>query len=204
MARVPERPIDGQARRGGRHRTVPVRRGLVNVDADFADEYPEADPSCTEAFASLLVVGDVLMDVHERRIEVTLGVSQTVAQALAIVDGAGQPLTPSDIAERMLVSSATITSVLDTLERRGWVRRTPNPDDRRSLLIEITDDGRAMSDAFIPGLHKLERTVMSGLDAAERKQLMALLARVLQRANDANADVPEPLAGIRHRPKRIG
>jgi DNA-binding MarR family transcriptional regulator len=176
----------------------------VKVDADFVDEYPEADPSCTEAFASLLVVGDVLMDVHERRIEATLGTSQTAAQALAIVDGAGQPLTPSDIAERMLVSSATITSVLDTLERRGWVRRTPNPDDRRSLLIEITDDGRAMSDAFIPGLHKLERQVMSELNASERKQLMALLGRVLERANDVNAEPPEPLAGARHRPKRIG
>jgi DNA-binding MarR family transcriptional regulator len=202
VARVPERPIDGQIRRGARQ-TTPVRRALVNVEADFTDEYPEADASCTELFASLLVVGDVLMDLHERRIELTLGASQNVAQALAIVDGAGQPLTPSEIAERMLVSSATITSLLDTLERRGWVRRTPNPDDRRSLLIEITTEGRAMSDAFIPGLHKVERQVMSELSSNERRQLMALLGRVLARANDVNGETPEPLAGIRRRPKRL-
>lgn len=204
MARVPERPIDRQTRRGTRNRPTPVRRGLVKVDPDFGEEYPEADSCCTEAFASLLVVGDVLMAVHERRIELTLGASQTVAQALAILDGASEPLTPSEIGERMLVSSATMTSLLDTLERRGWVRRTPNPDDRRSLLIEITDEGRSMSDTFIPGLHNVERRIMSALDEHERQQLLGLLQRVLDRANDVNAEPPEPLTGVRRRPKRLG
>ena len=91
----------------------------MRVDPDFVDEYPEADASCTEAFATLLVVGDALMALHEARIEATLGASQTVAQALAVLDGAGEALTPSQISERMLVSSATMTSLLDTLERRG-------------------------------------------------------------------------------------
>lgn len=192
MARVP------------RNRPARVRRGLVKVDPDFAEEYPEADPSCTEAYASLIVVGDVLMGVHEQRIELTLGASQTVAQALAVLDGASEALTPSEIGERMLVSSATITSVLDSLELRGWVHRTPNPDDRRSLLIEITDEGRAISDTFIPGLHAIERRVMSGLDEHERRQLLGLLQRVLDRANDVNVEPPEPLTGIRRRPARLG
>jgi DNA-binding MarR family transcriptional regulator len=203
VARVPEPPSDRSPRRGTRSRVTPVRRNLVKVDPDFADEYPEADASCTEAFASLLVVGDVLMSTHERRIEATLGASQNVAQALAVLDGAGEALTPSEIGERMLVSSATMTSLLDTLERRGWVRRTPNPDDRRSLLIEITEEGRATADSFIPGLHKIERRVMSVLDADDRKQLITLLGRVLDKANDVDAEPLEPLAGIRHRPSRL-
>jgi DNA-binding MarR family transcriptional regulator len=175
----------------------------VRVEPDFVDEYPEADASCTEAFATLLVVGDALMDLHERRIEATLEASQTVAQALAVLDGAGEPLTPSQISERMLVSSATMTSLLDTLEQRGWVRRTPNPDDRRSLLIEITEAGRATADIYIPGLHKLERRVMSTLTAEERDQLLGVLQRVITAANEAIAEPPEPLAGIRRRPARL-
>ncbi len=163
---------------------------MVRVDADFVAEYPEADVSCTEVFATLLVVGDVLMALHEPRIEVTLGRSQTVAQALAVLDGAGEPLTPSQIGERLIVSSATMTSLLDTLEQRGWVRRTPNPEDRRSLLIEITDAGRDTADAFIPGLHKLERRVMSSLNETERSQLLDLLERVLAASErgDGRAD----------------
>lgn len=185
-------------------RPSPTERGVVRVEPDFVDEYPEADASCTEAFATLLVVGDALMALHESRIEASLGTSQTVAQALAVLDGAGEPLTPSQISERMLVSSATMTSLLDTLEQRGWVRRTPNPEDRRSLLIEITDAGRAMADVFIPGLHKLERHIMSELDAGERDQLLALLGRVLARANEVQTEPPEALAGIRRRPTRLG
>ena len=97
---------------------------------DFEDEYPDADASCTEAFATLLVAGNVLAAEHERRIEHTLGVSQSVTQALAVVDGAGRTLTPTEISERTLLASAT--AVLDTLERQGWIRRTPNPDSRKT------------------------------------------------------------------------
>ena len=204
MARIPDSSNNGPARRGGRNRPQQVQRGVVRVDPDFAEEYPEADASSTEAFATLLVVGDMLMAVHEPRLEATLGVSQIVAQALAVVDGAGGPLTPSQIGERLIVSSATMTSLLDTLEQRGWVRRTPNPEDRRSLLIEITDAGRETTDRFIPGLHKLERRVMSALSKVERKELLGLLGRVLAGANEIMTEPVEPLSGTRHRPTRLG
>jgi DNA-binding MarR family transcriptional regulator len=202
MARVPASASSGLSKRSRNH-PAPGQRNIVRVDKDFVDEYPEADATCTELFASLLVVGDVLMGLHEPRIEATLGASQTAAQALAVLDGAGEPLTPSQIGERLLVSSATMTSLLDTLEQRGWVLRTPNPDDRRSLLIEITDAGRATADVFLPGLHKLERRVMSELDDEERAQLLGLLERVFARANAVMAEPLEPLSGIRHRPTRL-
>jgi len=204
MARVPASSSGGPSKRGGRNHPATGQRQVVRVDTDFVDEYPEADASCTELFASLLVVGDVLMGLHEPRIEATLGVSQTAAQALAVLDGAGEPLTPSQIGERLLVSSATMTALLDTLEQRGWVRRTPNPDDRRSLLIEITDAGRETADTFLPGLHKLERLAMSALNDGERHQLLGLLERVLARASEIVAEPLEPLAGIRNRPTRLG
>ncbi|MGZ4723546.1 MAG: MarR family winged helix-turn-helix transcriptional regulator [Ilumatobacteraceae bacterium] len=202
MARVPASPSSGQPKRSRNHPAA-GQRSIVRVDKDFVEEYPEADATCTELFASLLVVADVLMELHEPRIEATLGTSQTAAQALAVLDGAGEPLTPSQIGERLLVSSATMTSLLDTLEQRGWVLRTPNPDDRRSLLIEITEAGRATADVFLPGLHKLERSVMSELDDDERAQLLGLLERVLARANAITAEPMEPLSGVRHRPARL-
>ena len=187
-----------------RSRFAPGQQEVVRVDPDFEDEYPDAEASCTEAFATLLVTGKVLAAEHERRIEHTLGVSQSVAQALAVVDGAGRPLTPTEISERTLLASATMTAVLDTLERQGWIRRTPNPDDRRSVLIEITPEGREVADRFIPGLHIVERRVLSALTPRERHQLLALLAKVLASAN-ALADEPvEPLEGERRRPDRLG
>jgi DNA-binding MarR family transcriptional regulator len=176
----------------------------VRVDPDFEDEYPDADASCTEAFATLLVAGKVLAAEHDRRIEHTLGVSQSVAQALAVVDGAGRALTPTEISERTLVASATMTAVLDTLERQGWIRRTPNPDDRRSILIEITSEGRELADRFIPGLHTVERRVLSALTPRERQQLLTLLGKVIASANELADEPVEPLEGERRRPDRLG
>ena len=50
-----------------------------------------------------------------------------------------------------------MTATLDLLEHRGWIRRIPNPDDRRSTLIEITPDGRAAADQLLPGIRTLEK-----------------------------------------------
>jgi len=177
---------------------------VVRVDPDFEAEYPDADASCTEAYATLIVAGKVLTAEHERRIEHSLGVSQTTAQALAVGDGAGRPLTPTEIGERTLLSSATMTAVLDALERQGWIRRTPNPDDRRSLLIEITREGREVADTFIPGLHKVERRVLSILSPRERAQLLAMLGKVLATVNELADEPVEPLEGVRRRPDRLG
>jgi len=190
--------------RGGRDRPGLSARGVVKVDADFATEYPDGNPTSTEAYATLCRVGDVLLTELEQRIDATFGVKQVVATALAVIDGAGRALTPSEIGERILLPSASITSTLDVLERRGWVRRVPNPDDRRSLLIEITADGRRTADQLLPGIRELERSVLSGLTERERTQLLALLGKVLARASELEAEPVEPLAGRRVRPPRLG
>ena len=176
----------------------------MKVDDDFATEYPDGNPTSTEAYATLCRVGDVLLTELEQRIDATFGVKQVVATALAVIDGAGRALTPSEIGERILLPSASITSTLDVLERRGWVRRVPNPDDRRSLLIEITADGRRTADQLLPGIRELERSVLSGLTERERTQLLALLGKVLARASELEAEPVEPLAGRRVRPPRLG
>jgi DNA-binding MarR family transcriptional regulator len=109
------------------------------------------------------------------------------------------PLTPSQVGERVLVASATVTATLDLLEHRGWIHRTPNPDDRRSVLIEITPDGRAIADQLLPGIRKLERSILSALTEDERAHL---LGRILARAAEVAGGRPEPLNGQRIRPAR--
>jgi len=191
-----------RAGRGGRDRPGLAARGPVKVGADFTTEYPDGDPSSTEAYATLCRVGDVLLSELEQHVEATFGVKQVVATALAVIDGADRPLTPSEIGDRILLPSASITSTLDQLERRGWVRRVPNPDDRRSLLIEITDDGRATADQLLPGIRRLERRALSCLTAKERAQLLGFLTKVLAQAAEIEAEPIEPLSGRRNRPTR--
>jgi DNA-binding MarR family transcriptional regulator len=190
--------------RNSRGRPSPASLGLVRVDADFEEEYPGADRTCTEAYASLCRTGEALLGELDRRVRLTFGIPQAAATALAVIDGADAPLTPSQVSDRVLIASATMTATLDLLEHRGWIRRAANPGDRRSTLIEITDDGRAAVDQLLPGVRSLERSILSALTAGERAQLLDLLAKILARAADVVAGEPEPLGGQRIRPARLG
>jgi DNA-binding MarR family transcriptional regulator len=190
--------------RNSRSRPSPASLGLVRADADFEDEYPGADRTCTEAYASLCRTGEALLGELDRRVRLTFGIPQAAATALAVIDGAGAPLTPSQVSDRVLTASATMTATLDLLEHRGWIRRTPNPGDRRSTLIEITPDGRAITDQQLPGIRTLEKSVLSALTPGERAQLLDLLTKILARAAEVAAGQPEPLSGQRIRPARLG
>jgi len=188
--------------RGDRSRPSPAALGAVRVDQDFAQEYPDGDSSATEAHATLARAGQALLQELERCVKAALDVPQAAATALAVIDGASSPLTPSEIGDRMLVASATMTSTLDLLEHRGWIVRRPNPDDRRSVLIEITADGHAVTDRMLPGIRQIELNAMSALTPAERHHLLELLSRVLDRVAGLAEQPPQPLEGRRVRPSR--
>lgn len=181
-----------------------VARGVVRVDDDFADEYPDADRASTEAYASLARTGLALVAEIERHSLASFGITQSATTVLAVVDGAGEPITPSEISNRLLVPSATVTSTLDTLEDRGWIRRKANPDDRRSVLVETTAAGRKVADQLLSGIRALELRAMASLTEAERVQLVGLLEKVVEGASKVAVEPPAPLEGRRRRPDRLG
>ena len=194
----------GRVRRDGVIRPAVRTRAAVRVDADFADEYPEGDARSTEAYASLVRAGQAVLAELDRCIAASIDVKQPIFTALAVLDGAGESLTPSEIAERVLVASATMTATLDALERRGWVRRVANPADRRSVFVEITSEGRAVADQVLPGIRAVEKAMMSTLTVKERALLVDLLDKVLHRSVEVAREAPIPMTGPRLRPDRLG
>jgi MarR family transcriptional regulator, 2-MHQ and catechol-resistance regulon repressor len=174
-------------------------RGLVRVGDDFAEEFPDGDAASTEIYATLIRTGSALVAEIDRIVQSSLELNLQTSNTLAVIEGADEPLTPSEISDRTLISSATMTSALDRLERQGLVRRLPNPEDRRSVLVEVTEAGRALCDRFLPGISALQVAVMSDLDPAERDQLLDLLAKVLAGAARVAEDDPIPLGGRRVR-----
>ena len=197
-----ERP----ARRARRPASSPPSKatlGVVRVPPDFTEEFPDGDPTAAEVVSTVIRAGQSLYDELDRGMQASFGVSESVLQCLAVIDGAERPLTPSDISERTFHSSATMTSLLDALEREGWARRAPNPDDRRSVLVEITDEGKALADRFLPGVRRVERVIVEDLTAAERSRLMATLAKILAATARVSAEDPIPFEGRRNRPDRL-
>jgi DNA-binding MarR family transcriptional regulator len=94
---------------------------------------------------------------------------------------AGPPhrLSPTQLAESTLVATGTMTNRLDKLEARDLVRRTANPDDRRSLAVELTEAGRRMVDELVGEHVANEEQMLSALSQREREQLTRLTRKLL-------------------------
>jgi DNA-binding MarR family transcriptional regulator len=109
------------------------------------------------------------------------GLSRGEVGALSALRIAGPPyrLSPTRLAKGLMLSSAGITSRIDRLERRGLVRRLDDPDDRRGVIIELTDEGREVVDAAVAALAISDRQLLERLDPAEVEQLEGLLRKVL-------------------------
>jgi DNA-binding MarR family transcriptional regulator len=93
--------------------------------------------------------------------------------------GPKQQLSPTRLFKGLMLSSAGITSRLDRLEQRGYVKRSRHPEDRRGVLVELTDSGRHVLEMAVNADLVRERELMAGLSAAERKALVGLLKKLL-------------------------
>ena len=88
-------------------------------------------------------------------------------------------LSPGQLLAQTLVTSGTMTNRLDHLERRGLVRRRPDPADARSVRVQLTAAGRRRVDAALRDLVARENAMLGILDEAERGALAGLLRRVV-------------------------
>ncbi len=93
-------------------------------------------------------------------------------------------LSPGALLRTTLVTSGTMTNRIDRLEQAGLVRRQPDPQDKRGVLVTLTAAGRSRVDAALADLLASERVLLEGLGGAERRTLADLL-RILLTPLDA-------------------
>ncbi len=87
-------------------------------------------------------------------------------------------LAPSDLSRRLSVSTSRIANTLNSLERKGFVERIPNPDDRRGIEVIITPAGaRFAQDGFEQAVDGLEE-LLCALDDSEAAELVRITHRV--------------------------
>jgi DNA-binding MarR family transcriptional regulator len=96
------------------------------------------------------------------------------------LDGPPHRKSPGKLAMRAELSSGAMTNRLDRLEQAGLVRRVPDPDDRRGVLVELTDKGRKAWEDSISAQAQKESLVAAALTDADKKQLNALLRKLMR------------------------
>lgn len=92
----------------------------------------------------------------------------------------GEPyrMTPTRLAESLDVHPATLTNRLDRLTKSGYVTREHLPEDRRSLLVTLTEKGHEAWSSTIGNQMATERALLAPLCEAEREQLVVLLRKI--------------------------
>lgn len=161
-------PTGDHARPGG---CAPVGTG----PRDRRDPSPRPEPS--EELLELLhdVLRAVRRDAAER-----LGDDITPGQLrlLRTLDRCDRPQRLGELAATLDVAPRSVTSKVDQAEQDGWVRRVPDPDDRRATLVELTDAGHDLLDRVSARRHEGARARLEVLDTQEQRVLLDLLRRV--------------------------
>jgi len=134
------------------------------------------------------------------------GLTQPQYNILRILRGEGRELPSLEIAARMISIVPAITSLLDKLEKRGWVRRERCGSDRRVWHVHLTQDGSALLDELDEPNLAMHESLVGHLDAAERAQLLALLekarASVRPTSERTASDRREPKARVMKPPRK--
>jgi DNA-binding MarR family transcriptional regulator len=109
------------------------------------------------------------------------GLDAAEHKALSALAQAGPPFrsTPGRLARRMDLSSGAMTNRLDRLEQADLIRRLPDPDDRRGVVVELTEHGHDVYRSAVGVQAEKEQLLASALTAKEKTQLNALLRQLM-------------------------
>ncbi len=93
--------------------------------------------------------------------------------------GAPYALTPTALYEATMVTSGAMTNRLDRLERTGLIARGPHPNDRRGIVVQLTQKGLALIDEAVTAHVANEHQILAGLTNAEQQTLSRLLEKLI-------------------------
>ncbi|MFE4106259.1 MarR family winged helix-turn-helix transcriptional regulator [Almyronema epifaneia] len=144
----------------------------------LAQRYPELDITSVETCLTFLrTATDVygILDVHFDQYGLSMG---KFTLLMLLVHAEKEWLTPSECAERAGVTRGTVTGLLDGLEREGWIRRYPCPEDRRRLYVSLTAEACQRLDKILPRHFELIAQLLAELTPAEKKLLQSLLQKL--------------------------
>ncbi|AEV87575.1 MarR family transcriptional regulator [Actinoplanes sp. SE50] len=154
--------------------------GVDRILAQWAVERPDLETTAMGVFGRIQRIARIASDAGERAYA-AYGIGRPEFDVLATLRRSGAPfrLSPGALAASMMLSTGGTTARLDRLEKAGLVARSPDPDDRRGVLVSLTEQGFQVADqAVTAGLAEQQR-LLAHLTPAQRSQLADLLRAVL-------------------------
>jgi DNA-binding MarR family transcriptional regulator len=151
-----------------------------SVMNDVATDGTKPEVSARPTEATLFTFLDVADQLYER-VEAALdrvGLSYPKYEVLKCLRTCREPLALSALAEEQSCARSNITQLVDRLEAEGLVRRVADPDDRRSVRAELTEEGMARETEGTTQLNLVLAEFAASFSAPERAELARLLSRL--------------------------
>lgn len=108
-----------------------------------------------------------------------LGLTWAQARVMRLIAEPGSSMRMADIAAQLGVVPRSATSMVDALEASRLVARHADLQDRRSVLVSLTDDGRRLLDGLHSARHRTAEAMLAPLGEADRAELVRLLEAVV-------------------------
>ncbi len=173
------------SRPAGRQADPPVSDEVDDIVASWQAERPDLDVAPLHVLSRISRLARHL-DRARRAAFAAHGLETWEFDVLSALRRQGPPyqLSPGALLRATLVTSGTMTNRIDRLAGAGLVRRHRDQQDKRGVLVQLTDRGRSTVDAAMSDLLSRERQLLTGLDTARQEDLAGLL-RVLLAPFDA-------------------
>ncbi len=158
---------------------------VASIQREWARERPDVDVSPQGIIGRLHRISARLTD-ELAIVFRDYGISAGEFDVLAALRRAGDPFerTPTDLAERTMITSGGLTKRVDRLEDAGLVQRRPSEHDGRGRVVALTDAGRVLVDAAFTRHMQNEHRLVGLLDKDDRRALELALTRWLARLPD--------------------
>ena len=144
----------------------------------MASRYPETDILSVEVCLTFMDTSTAFyssVDSHHAQYNLSRGRFVLLMQ---LIETSKEGLLPSEFAERAGVTRASVTSLLDGLERDGLVTRQPHAMDRRMITVQITDKGRELMNKVLPQHFAWIKAWMDNLSYGEKQIFLELLTKL--------------------------
>ena len=168
------------AARGSRSEKLKTSDSIDRITDEWRKEFPEIDPIVEGIVSRIHVLAKHFAKSFDETTQ-DFGISYPEFQVLKMLRRSGGSYTksPGQLAEKLHLSSGAMTNRLDNLEEAGYIERTPDPNDRRGVMVTLTDKGDRLFSEAIERQALKERDLVSPLPKAERKELADLLRSLL-------------------------
>ncbi len=145
---------------------------------EIAKTQPGIDSAACDLFLDILRTGEAVSSIEASYLgahKITPG-----RFAVMLLLGIDESIVrkPSELAEMIGVTRATMTGLLDTLERDNYVGRTLDPTDRRSMRVVSTPECRELLKQVLPGYFRIIASVPSNLSTEEQTEFLRLTAKI--------------------------